>query len=141
MSPRLPFPRAESVVCCWSVVRPASLRTVLWVQMPPYSSSPPSSGGLLGEPSREVAKRHRTATRAAWVPGVAGERVIFDPDADSDREAKPQLYREFSSSFGWQFVQYIERSNGETARVQRCGLLPARNSGRSEAKGCACTSP
>ena len=70
--------------------------------MPP-SSSPLASGGLMGEPSREVAKLHRTATRAAWVPGAAGERVIFDPDAGSDRT--PQLYREFASLFGWQFVQ------------------------------------
>ena len=71
--------------------------------MPPSSSSPLSSSSLMGEPSREVAKLHRTATRAAWVPGARpGERVIFDPDAGSD--SAPQLYREFSSLFGWQFV-------------------------------------
>ena len=114
--------------------------------MAPSSSSPLSSSGLMGEPSREVARLHRTAARAAWVPGARpGERVIFDPDAGSawSSDSAPQLYREFSSLFGWQFAYRLfnERSNGGTVRVQRCGLLLVRNSGRSEAKGCGCTSP
>eukprot|EP01052_Picozoa_sp_SAG31_P045082 SAG31_NODE_8103_length_1522_cov_16.846100_2_plen_73_part_00 len=63
--------------------------------MPP--SSLLNSGGL-AKPSKEQAKLHRTATRAAWVPdpGAATERTIFDPDAISGN-LRPRLYREFST--------------------------------------------
>ena len=66
---------------------------------------PPSpkllSPSILGEPTKEEARLHRTAARAAWVaaPGEPTERAIFDPDAGGSSDMPPQLYREFSITF------------------------------------------